>query len=170
MAVHIRHINDCDATDFVDLLGSIFERSPWVAERAYLLRPFTSRENLHQAMVNIVWRASPDKRLELLNQHPELAGREAENGKLTEASQREQAGAGLDQCSHDELERIRELNRAYIERFGFPFIIAVTGLDKQQIFAAMERRLNNSDDEELASALGEVEKIALIRLEKLIHE
>jgi 2-oxo-4-hydroxy-4-carboxy-5-ureidoimidazoline decarboxylase len=166
----ISQFNDSDATRFVELLGGIFEHSPWVAERAYMLRPFTSRDNLHQAMVHIVRRSTPEQRLELLRQHPELAGKEAEAGSLTAASQREQAGAGLNQCSAEELERIAQLNQAYAERFGFPFIIAVGGLDRQQIFAAMEQRLKHTTDEEFATALGEVEKIALIRLENLIDE
>ncbi len=170
MALHIRYINDCDAPGFVDLLGGIFEHSPWVAERAYLLRPFSSLANLHEAMVNVVRQASSEKRLQLLQAHPELAGKEAAAGKLTDASKREQAGAGLNQCSADELARIEHLNQAYAERFGFPFIIAVSGLDKLQIIAAMEQRLEHELDEEFARALGEVEKIALIRLEKLIDE
>jgi len=170
MAVHFRYINDCEATGFVDLLGGIFEHSPWVAERAYLLRPFSSLANLHEAMVNVVRQASSEKRLQLLQAHPELAGKEAAAGKLTDASKREQAGAGLNQCSADELARIEHLNQAYAERFGFPFIIAVSGLDKLQIIAAMEQRLEHEADEEFARALGEVEKIALIRLEKLIDE
>jgi len=170
MGMRISQLNDSDATRFVELLGGIFEHSPWVAERAYMLRPFTSRDNLHQAMVHIVRQATPEQRLQLLRQHPELAGKEAEAGSLTAASQREQAGAGLNQCSAEELARIEHLNQAYAHRFGFPFIVAVTGLDKQQIMAAMERRLEHSADEEFASAIGEVEKIALIRLEKLIDE
>jgi 2-oxo-4-hydroxy-4-carboxy-5-ureidoimidazoline decarboxylase len=170
MAVRIKYINDCDATVFVDRLGGIFEHSPWVAERAYLLRPFPSLANLHEAMVHVVRQASSERRLQLLRAHPELAGKEAAAGKLTDASKREQAGAGLNQCSAEELERIAQLNQAYAERFGFPFIIAVGGLDRQQIFAAMEQRLKHTADEEFATALGEVEKIALIRLENLIDE
>lgn len=168
MGIRINHINDSDAPGFVDLLGGIFEHSPWVAERAYLLGPFNSLANLHEAMVHIVRQASSEKRLQLLREHPELAGKEAAAGKLTDASKREQAGAGLNACNAAELAQIAHLNQAYAERFGFPFIIAVSGLDKAQIIAAMERRLENSPEEEFATAIGEVEKIALIRLEKLI--
>jgi len=170
MGMRINKINDSETTRFVELLGGIFEFSPWVAERAYLLRPFSSLTNLHEAMVHIVRQAPIEKRLQLLRAHPELAGKEAAAGKLTDASRREQAGAGLDQCSAEELELIEQLNQAYAERFGFPFIIAVNGLDKRQIIAAMQQRLENTDQEEFTSAIGEVEKIALIRLEKLIDE
>ena len=168
MPVRIRYINESDETAFVDLLGGIFEHSPWVAARAYMLRPFTSLANLHEAMVHIVRQAPEEMRLELLRQHPELAGREAAAGNLTAASQREQAGAGLNQCSAAELAQIEQFNKDYAERFGFPFIIAVGGLDKQQIIAAMQQRIDNSAEEELTRAISEVEKIALLRLDSLI--
>ena len=168
MAIRIKFINQSDAPGFVDLLGGIFEHSPWVAERAYMLGPFTSLANLHEAMVHIVRQASTEMRLELLCRHPELAGKEAETGSLTDASKHEQAGAGLNQCSTEQLVQIKQLNQAYCERFGFPFIIAVTGLDKLQIIAAMEQRLEHSAAEEFTTAIGEVEKIALIRLDNLI--
>ncbi len=170
MGIRIKHLNDCDATRFVELLGDVFEHSPWVAERAYLVGPFSSCANLHQAMVGMVRQSSIEKRMELLRQHPELAGREAAAGELTRASQREQAGAGLNHCSAAELVRIQKLNHAYVERFDFPFIIAVSGLHKHQIIAAMERRIENSPADEFTTAIGEVEKIARIRLEKIIDE
>ncbi len=168
--MRIDDINDCDAARFVELLGGIFEHSPWVAERVYAQRPFTDRAELHRKMVDEVNSASLGRQLDLLCQHPELAGREASAGSLTDASKREQAGAGLDQCSVEDLARIKHFNRAYREKFGFPFIIAVTGLDKFQIIAAMERRLQHAPEDEFTTALDEVEKIALIRLEKLIDE
>ena len=121
-------------------------------------------------MVAEVRQASAQQRLDLLCKHPELAGKEADAGSLTDESKREQAGAGLNQCSADELAHIKHFNQAYGAKFGFPFIIAVTGLDKVQIMAAMERRLGNSPEDEFATAIGEVEKIGLIRLEKLIDD
>ena len=145
MAIRIDEINQCsDPTRFVELLGAIFEHSPWVAELVYPERPFASRGELHQVMAAAVRRAPEVQRMALLCQHPELAGREADAGTLTDDSKREQAGAGLNQCTADELLTIKALNQAYHARFGFPFIIAVTGLDKFQIIAAMENRLNNS--------------------------
>ena len=167
--MRIDDINDCDAARFVELLGGIFEHSPWVAERVYAQRPFTDRSQLHRQMASQVRQASTQQRLELLCQHPELAGREAAAGSLTDASKREQAGAGLNQCSTDELAHIKHFNQAYNAKFGFPFIIAVTGLDKIQIMAAMEQRLGNSPQDEFDTAIGEVEKIGLIRLVALIN-
>lgn len=166
--MHIDDINDCDAARFVELLGGIFEHSPWVAERVYALRPFADRSELHRQMVTEVRQASTQQRRELLCQHPELAGKEAAAGSLTDASKHEQAGAGLNQCSAAELAHIKHFNQAYNAKFGFPFIIAVTGLDKFQIMAAMEQRLGNSPPAEFETAIGEVEKIGLIRLEKLV--
>jgi len=168
--MRIDDINDCDAARFVELLGGIFEHSPWVAKRVYAQRPFTDRTELHRKMVDEVNSASLGRQLDLLCQHPELAGKEADAGSLTNESKREQAGAGLNQCSVEELAHIKHFNQVYREKFGFPFIIAVTGLGKLQIIAAMENRLGHSSEAEFTTAIGEVEKIGLIRLEKLINE
>ena len=170
MAIRIKQINDFDSVRFVELLNGVFEHSSWVAERAYLLRPFSSRSNLYEAMVNIVRRASPAQRIELLNRYPELAGKLAASVSLTSTSQREQANAGLNHCSADELDRIDELNQAYRSKFAFPFIIAVNGLHRSKIIAAMEQRLKGEVETEIAIALSEVEKIASIRLNALIDE
>ena len=168
--IRIDEINQSAATRFVELLGAIFEHSPWVAELVHPERPFTSRSELHQVMAAAVKRAPEVQRMALLCQHPELAGREADAGTLTDDSKREQSGAGLDQCTPDELLTIKALNQAYRAKFDFPFIIAVTGLDKFQIIAAMEQRLENSAELEFDTAIGEVEKIARIRIDALIDE
>ncbi len=170
MGISIDEINHSSAERFVELLGGIFERSPWVPDLVYQDRPFESRAALHRAMAAAVRRAPEVHRMELLCSHPELAGKEASDGALTDESKREQAGAGLNQCTADELAKIKSLNQAYHSKFGFPFVIAVTGLDKHQIIAAMEKRLNNSEDQEFDAAIGEVEKIALIRIDALIDE
>jgi len=168
MGLSIDEINHSSEPRFVELLGSIFEHSPWVAELVFTRRPFTSRETLHHAMALEVRHAPEVQRMALLCSHPELAGREASAGTLTNDSQREQAGAGLNQCSAEELVKIQSLNQAYQDKFDFPFIIAVTGLDKFQIIAAMEQRLGNNASLEFDTALGEVEKIARIRIDALI--
>ena len=170
MGYRIEDINQCDDARFVELLGGVYEHSPWVAEQVQPQRPFASRAGLHQAMSAIVGKAPESRRMELLRSHPELAGREARTGDLTNESRREQAGAGLDQCTAEELKTIESLNRAYRDRFEFPFIIAVTGLGKQQIIAAMETRLGNGPQTEFETALGEVDKIARIRIDALIDE
>jgi 2-oxo-4-hydroxy-4-carboxy-5-ureidoimidazoline decarboxylase len=164
----IDDINQSDEARFVELLGGIFEHSPWVPELVFSLQPFASRNSLHQTMATAVRNAPEVMRMELLCRHPELAGKEADAGTLTSESMREQAGAGLNQCSAEELGKIKSLNQNYHSRFGFPFIIAVTGLDKFQIIAAMEERLDHSRELEFDTALGEVEKIARIRIDALI--
>lgn len=170
MSIRIKDINDSEQAHFVELLGAIFEHSPWVAELVYPERPFSSRSELHQVMAAAVRHAPAVQRMALLCQHPELAGKEADAGTLTDDSKREQAGAGLNQCTASELQTIKSLNQAYRTKFSFPFIIAVTGLDKFQIIAAMEKRLENTEQTEFDTAIGEVEKIARIRIDALIDE
>ena len=170
MSISIDEINQSSLARFVELLGAVFEHSPWVAELVYPEKPFASRNQLHQVMTAAVRHAPEVQCMALLRHHPELAGREADAGTLTDDSKREQAGAGLDQCSSAELLTIKSLNQAYLAKFGFPFIIAVTGLDRFQVIAAMQTRLGNSAEAEFDTAIGEVEKIARIRIDALIDE
>ena len=163
----ITRVNQCTDGEFLQTLGAIYEHSPWVAQQVLPQRPFTDLKELHQSMVSSVAAASDDKKLALLRAHPELAGREAEEGELTADSQTEQKRAGLDQCSPEELVIIRDCNARYREKFGFPFIIAVSGLNRQQVIEAMQTRIDHSLPEEFETALSEVDKIAWIRLQAL---
>lgn len=157
--------------DFVTMFGGVFEHSPFIAERAYdaglMLVPLSSK-SVHDALTSIFRRASHAERLGVLRAHPDLAGKLAIAGELTEDSRQEQAGAGLDRLSAAEHARFTELNTAYTEKFGFPFIIAVKGLTKEDILAAFEKRIHNSAEEEFATATAQVEKIALLRLQSLL--
>src|SRR5437867_1566029 len=130
----LQAVNGMDAADFVKTLGWVFEGSPWVAERAVAARPFASVEALHGAMVRAVEHASRDEQLALIRAHPDLAARV----RLSASSTAEQAGAGLDRLSADEYARFQELNRRYLERFGFPFVIAVRHHTKASILDAFE--------------------------------
>ena len=154
--------------EFVARLGDIFEHSPWIAERAWAARPFASIEALHAAMVAAVEHASEAEQLGLIRAHPELAGKEAAAGTLTAASTGEQRGAGLDQCSAEEIQRLRGLNAAYRERFGFPFVIAVKGLSRYQIMDAVEARLKNDRATEFRTCLEQIGRIARFRLEAML--
>lgn len=154
--------------EFVGHLGDIFEHSPWIAERAWAARPFASIEALHAAMVAAVDHASEAEQLGLIRAHPELAGKEAAAGTLTAASTGEQRGAGLDQCSAEEIQRLRGLNAAYRERFGFPFVIAVKGLSRYQIMDAVEARLKNDRATEFRACLEQIGRIARFRLDALL--
>ncbi|CAM5784554.1 2-oxo-4-hydroxy-4-carboxy-5-ureidoimidazoline decarboxylase [Castellaniella caeni] len=151
--------------EFVAELGAIFEHSPWIPERAWAARPFADVDALHQAMMRVVQAAAPAEQLKLITAHPELAGKEAAAGTLTDHSTGEQRGAGLDQCSADELQRLRSLNARYRERFGFPFVIAVKGRNRYQIMDAIEARLLHDHDTEFATCLDQIGQIARFRLD-----
>lgn len=161
-------LNRMSAADFISALGGIFEHSPWVPERSLAKKPFASLDSLHGAMVAAMWAASDAEKLSLLRAHPQLAGKEADAGTLTAHSTSEQDSVGLTRLSADEKAKIVQLNAAYLERHGFPFIIAVKLRTKGQIFAAFEQRVQNPKDVEFTTALSEVGKIARIRLEALL--
>ncbi|MCB1457188.1 MAG: 2-oxo-4-hydroxy-4-carboxy-5-ureidoimidazoline decarboxylase, partial [Nitratireductor sp.] len=157
--------------DFVSRYGGVFEHSAWIAERAWAgeLAPANdSAIGLHAALTRQFRAASPDERLGVLNAHPDLAGKLAAAKQLTAESTAEQASAGLDMLSDAERATFMELNTAYIAKFGFPFIIAVKGLDKAQILEAFKTRINNDRDTEFATACRQVEKIALLRLKDML--
>lgn len=162
--ISLAEINSADRATFVTYLGGLFEHSPWVAEQAWDARPFSTADALHAAMVAVVAKAGEEKQVSLLQAHPELAGREAQQGEMTDHSTREQGSSGLLHCSPEDLSRLRELNRAYGEKFGFPFIIAVRGLDRNAIIAAFARRLENEQDAEMAEALRQIARITQLRL------
>ncbi|WP_431320049.1 2-oxo-4-hydroxy-4-carboxy-5-ureidoimidazoline decarboxylase [Rhizobium sp. YTU87027] len=157
--------------EFVSRYGGVFEHSPFIAERAYedgFVGDELTVDRVHTALVAIFRAASPEERLSVLRAHPDLAGRLAIAGELTEDSKKEQAGAGLDRLSAEEHVRFSELNTAYVEKFSFPFIIAVKGLNKDDILTAFEKRIGNTRDEEFEAATAEVERIAFLRLETML--
>jgi 2-oxo-4-hydroxy-4-carboxy-5-ureidoimidazoline decarboxylase len=181
----VAELNAKDRSGFVGALGWIFEASPWVAERAWEKRPFATLDDLHDAMKGVVAAAPFDEQLALLRAHPDLGAvrlkpdttgvasnigsvRQADQ-TMSEASQREQQGAGLDALTRDELERLRKLNAAYREKFGFPFLYAVRGSTKHDILNALERRLPSTRDIEHQEALRQVYRIARFRLEELFR-
>jgi OHCU decarboxylase len=166
--VRPEHLVGLDPEDaFVARYGALFERSPWVARAAWARGPFTGVDDLHAALVAVVRDAPRERQLALIRAHPELAGREAQAGELTEASAGEQASAGLDRLTAQEIERWRALNRAYRERFDFPLVVCVREHTKASIMGWAEERLAHGADEELAVALDEIAKIARLRLEEL---
>jgi 2-oxo-4-hydroxy-4-carboxy-5-ureidoimidazoline decarboxylase len=159
--ISLEALNAMDREAFVAVLGWIFEHSPWVAERAWELRPFSSCERLHRAMTQIVAAASAADQLALIRAHPDLGAR----ARMSAASEGEQAGAGLDRLTASEFRRLQQWNAAYREKFGFPFIYAVKGSGKQEILTALERRLDESPEAERATALEQIYRIAQFRLE-----
>ena len=154
-----------DREAFIARYGGLFEHSPWVAEAAYERGPFASREELLTALTEAMRSAPKERRLALIRAHPDLAGRAAINGTLTPDSAREQSSASLDRLTHEEHAAFTCANAAYRERFGFPFVICVREHDKASIIASAAARLANDPDAEVEVALGEIAKIARLRLE-----
>jgi OHCU decarboxylase len=153
--------------EFVSCFADIYEHSPWVAESVFDsgLDPDDDHiESLHLKMSMALLNAAESKQLDLINAHPDLAGRAAINGELTAASTAEQAGAGIDQCSEEEFAKFTTYNNSYKSRFNFPFIMAVKGANRYQILESFEKRLGNDSETEFVTALNEINKIALFRL------
>src|SRR4051794_22669612 len=144
----IAQVNSFSREEFVEQLGRVYEDSPWVAERAWSLRPFLSREQLRSAMSRQVKEATIDEQKELLHSHPDLGARV----RMSDASTGEQKGAGLDRLTREEHDTVIALNRAYRSKFGFPFVFAVKGSSKHDILEAMRRRLDSTAEAELSEA------------------
>jgi len=157
-----------DTHDFVGRFSGIYEHSPWVAEQVAPLASAGDGMNILAAlMADCVDNASTEKQLALIRAHPDLAGKAQLAGELTEESTSEQASAGLDQCSAEEYERFQALNTAYLEKFGFPFVMAVRDSDRAAIIDAFAARLDNDFATEFETALVEIHKIARLRLESM---
>ena len=167
-SVDMAPINAMDRAAFVEKFGGIFENSPWVAEKASEKRPFASLDDMHAAMVAVVKHATAPLQLALLKSHPDLAGKEAQAGAMTASSVAEQASAGLNALSHEEMVQISDLNAAYKKKFGFPFIIAVRMHTKEGILFEFNRRLKNETQTEFANDLENVYIITRLRLNKLL--
>lgn len=161
----LRELNILDREAFVAAIGWVFEDSPWVAWRAWELRPFPSREALHRAMAQQVDAASREEQLALLRAHPDLGAR----ARMSAASTREQGGAGLDQLTADEYAQLTTWNQAYRDNFGFPFLFAVKGSGKSAIMEALRRRAVADPEAEVAEALAQVYQIAGFRLETVVE-
>jgi 2-oxo-4-hydroxy-4-carboxy-5-ureidoimidazoline decarboxylase len=151
--------------EFVARFGAVYEASPWVADAVWAGDAPDDPEALPKAMRKAVDNAPREMQLALIRAHPQLAV----SGPMAEASVREQSGAGLDRCSAEELDAFRTLNAAYLARFGFPFIIAVKGLTRGEILAALAARLENDPEVEFATAIAQIHRIAGFRLAALFH-
>lgn len=160
-----------DRDTFVGRFGGVFEHSPWIAEAAWdagLPEDAGTAAGVHGALCRALTGADADRKLALIRAHPDLAGRLALAGGLTAESSGEQSSAGLDRLTADELARFTELNDAYTAKFGFPFVMAVKGRDKSEILAAFETRLRNDAAAEFETALGQIERIARLRIDDLL--
>lgn len=153
--------------EFVDRFGSVYEHSPWIAERAFnkgIDQSCDQIDRLHAAMKNVFESADKDEQLAVIRAHPDLAGKAALAGELTDESTHEQASAGIDSLTESELSHFTQLNEAYKIKFNFPFIMAVKGSNKNAIIQGFEERINNSPEQEFKRAINEINKIAAFRL------
>jgi allantoate deiminase len=166
----IAQLNQMQMKDFLAICGGIFEHSPWIAEQAWKCKPFASISDLHEKMTSIVIASSDEEKLALIRAHPDLVGRLFQERKLTSSSGAEQAAAGLTQLSSDEIAAFSRLNAEYRDKFGFPFVICARLNRKDAILEAFPKRLANSRETELATALAEVFKIARLRLADAVWE
>lgn len=165
----LSNLNALPAADFISLLGGVYEHSPWVAEAVASQRPFADRDDLIAAMRAVVEAASDERKLTLIRAHPDLAGKLARAGALTEESKREQSGLGLDRLTDEEFEAFTDFNERYRERFGFPFIICARLTTKQGVLDAFAKRIGQTSEEEMRTALQEIHHIARLRMLDLVE-
>jgi OHCU decarboxylase len=168
--VSLAELNHADEQRFVAICGPFFEHSPWIAARTFPARPFASLDELYHRLVRTLEEAALDEQLSLIAAHPDLVGRLAREGGLTAASASEQAAAGLNAVSPDEAALFDHYNRAYREKFGFPFIICARENRKAAILAAFPIRLEHTREQEIATALAEIARIARLRLLDALEE
>lgn len=160
----IDNLNALDRDGYVAALGFVFEGPPWIVERAWAARPFRDIAHLHERLCAVMYAAPVEEQVALIRAHPDLVGRATRAGTLSPESTGEQASAGLDRLSPEEVDRFTRLNGAYHDAFGFPFVICVRENKKEGILAGFDARLGNGRDQEIRTALGEVAKIARLRL------
>ena len=161
----INKINKLTESEFTKVFANIFENASWIAEKLYKQKPFISYEELSIKMINIFESSSKEKKLEILNAHPDLADK-AKIALLTPDSKKEQNSAGLDECSEEEFNEFKNLNSTY-KKFGFPFILAVKGKNKKEILNNFRKRVNSDSEIEFEEAIKQVKKIASLRLKEI---
>jgi OHCU decarboxylase len=153
---------------FVARFGDVYEHSAWVAEETFAeAAEITDPAQLAKVFANCVDEASYDRKLALIRAHPDLAGKAAIAGGLTDASSDEQSSAGIDQCTPEEYEQFQSLNAQYKDKFGFPFVMAVRDSNRSDVLRAFAKRIRNDEASEFATAITEIHKIARLRLEAM---
>ena len=166
-------VSAMDRAAFIEYFGGVYEHSPWIATQVFDtgLSPLVDTPaGLSSAMMEVVEQAGRDPQLVLLRAHPDLAGRLAVSGELSAASSAEQAGAGLDQCTPEEFSEFTGLNTRYAGKFGFPFIVAVRGLDRAGILERFRQRVEHDPDTEFNEALNQVHRIARLRIDDVFTD
>ena len=159
-------IDKLTETEFTEVFGNIFENASWIAVRLYKQKPFYNFNNLCEKMISIFENSDNQSKLKILNSHPDLANK-TKIGFLTPDSNKEQASAGLDQCTMEEFNEFKNLNLKYKNTFGFPFILAVKGKNKLDILANFKKRILFDKQSEFNEAIKQVKQIANLRLNEL---
>ena len=157
------NLNNLNQGKFISLFGVIFEKTQWIAEKLFELKPFKNKNDLINKMIKIYETSSKNEILNILKSHPKLAIEK----KLTEHSNQEQSRANLKNCTQEEFDEFTKLNSEYEKKFGFPFIMAVKGKDKIEILNNFRQRINNNIELEFEESKKQVKKIALFRLDEL---
>ena len=160
----IDKFNKLSKTEFISIFGNIFEKTEWIAERCYESKPYNNLDELVSKMMKIFENIEKERHLEILNSHPDLAVEK----KLTKDSKNEQKNASLNQCTDKEFIEFKKLNEEYKKKFGFPFIIAVKGKNKEEILNSFRQRITNNINLEFEEAKKQVKKIASFRLSEII--
>ena len=168
--ISLAALNALAQNEFVEIVGPVFEHSPWIAKMTWVAKPFASVARLHAALAETVKFSGEAQQLALIRAHPDLVGKLALAGALTKASTGEQASAGLDKLSPAEISLFQKNNAAYQAKFDFPFVICARRNKKAAILAGFEKRLTNTRGQEIKTALEEIFKIAELRLRDLIRE
>ena len=156
--------NKLNKSEFLSTFGNVFERTEWIAEKCYDSKPYNNVQELVNKMMEVFENSIKEKHLKILNSHPDLAVKK----KLTKESENEQANANLNQCTNEEFEEFNKLNEKYKKKFGFPFIIAVKGKNKNEILNIFRQRITNNINLEFEEAKKQVKKIATFRLSEII--
>jgi len=160
----IDKFNKLSKAEFISIFGNIFEKTEWIAERCYESKPYNNPDELVSKMMKIFENSEKEKHLEILNSHPDLAVEK----KLTKDSKNEQKNASLNQCTDEEFVEFKKLNEEYKKKFGFPFIVAVKGKNKEEILNSFRQRITNNINLEFEEAKKQVKKIASFRLGEII--
>ena len=160
----IDKVNKLNKSDFISIFGNVFEKTEWIAQKSYDLKPYKNFEELFSNMIDIFENSNKETHINILNSHPDLAVEK----ELTEDSKNEQKNASLNQCNDKEFVEFKNLNEEYKKKFGFPFIIAVKGKNKEEILNSFRQRITNNINLEFEEAKKQVKKIASFRLSEII--
>jgi len=161
----IAKVNLLSENDFVDIFGNVFEKTNWIANKSFNLKPYKDFNQLISTIINIYENSSKEDCLNIFNAHPDLVVEK----KLTEDSRKEQKDANLNRCNDEEFSDFQNLNYEYKKKFGFPFIIAVKGMNKNEILTNFKKRVKNEINLEFEEAKIQVKKIATFRLNEIIN-